>query len=109
MQRPYNGSGRPPILPAAQEVARWHDNGTMVFASSASTSATGGASTPHSWHLNFKLGDRHFRFSLDRHIHGKTEAVAAAEKIRVAIRDGTELRPQTANETPTVPGAGGMG
>ena len=47
---------------------------------------------PHSWYLNYKFADTHYRFSLDRqvgrHIHGKTEALATAEKIRAAIRSG---------------------
>ena len=47
---------------------------------------------PHSWHLNYKWESTHHRFSLDRHvgrhIHGKTEALATAEKIRAAIRSG---------------------
>jgi hypothetical protein len=58
---------------------------------------------PHSWHLNYKpKGGAHYRLSLDREvgqrIEGKTEAIAQAERIRTAIRDGTfrpapELRP----------------
>lgn len=46
----------------------------------------------HSWFLNFKHGDRHYRLSLDRHlgrsVKSKTEAEAEAENIRVAIRAG---------------------
>lgn len=47
---------------------------------------------PHSWYLNYKFADTHYRFSLDRHvgrhIHGKTKAVGIAEKIRASIRSG---------------------
>jgi hypothetical protein len=46
----------------------------------------------HPWHFNYKHGDVHYRFSLDREvgrrIEGKTEAEAEAERIRTAIRDG---------------------
>lgn len=50
---------------------------------------------PHGWHLNYKppKGGMHYRLSLDReldrHIDSKTEAVAEAERIKTAIRDGT--------------------
>ena len=49
---------------------------------------------PHGWHLNYKpKGGSHHRVSLDRevghHIDSKTEAVAEAERIRTAIRNGT--------------------
>ncbi len=47
---------------------------------------------PHSWHLNFCWKGVNHRLSLDRHlgrhVPSKTEAEAAAEKIRAAIRDG---------------------
>jgi integrase len=46
----------------------------------------------HPWHFNYKHGDVHYRFSLDkevgRRIEGKGEAEAEAERIRTAIRDG---------------------
>jgi hypothetical protein len=48
---------------------------------------------PHSWFLNFRpKGGPHYRLSLDRevgrHIDSKTEAIAEAERIRTAIRNG---------------------
>jgi hypothetical protein len=48
---------------------------------------------PHGWHMNFKLkGGPAYRLSLDkeigRHVDSKTEAVAEAERIRTAIRNG---------------------
>jgi hypothetical protein len=53
----------------------------------------------HAWHLNFKLrGGPSYRFSLDAHVgrplKGKTEAEAVAEKIRIAIREGTFEHPK---------------
>ncbi len=46
----------------------------------------------HPWHLNFKHGQTHYRFSLDkevgRRLQGKGDAEAEAERIRTAIRDG---------------------
>ena len=48
---------------------------------------------PDPWHFNYKHGDVHYRFSLDREvgrrIEGKTEAEAEAERIRTEIRNGT--------------------
>ena len=48
---------------------------------------------PHPWHFNYKHGEVHYRFSLDREvgrrIEGKTEAEAEAERIRTEIRSGT--------------------
>jgi integrase len=51
----------------------------------------------HGWHFNFKpRGGPSYRFSLDaelgRHVGSKTEAIAEAEKIRLAIRGGTFRR-----------------
>src|SRR5690349_7773355 len=47
---------------------------------------------PHQWHLNFKHGQTHYRFSLDkevgRRIEGKGEAEAEAERLRTEIREG---------------------
>ena len=46
----------------------------------------------HPWHINFKHGGHHYRLSLDkelgRHVEGKTEARAEAERIRGDIRGG---------------------
>lgn len=55
---------------------------------------------PHGWHLNYKpKGETHYRLSLDRevgrHVDSKTEAIAEAERIRTAIRNGT-FRPAPA-------------
>lgn len=52
------------------------------------------AKCPHGWHLNYKQrGGLHYRLSLDleaaRTIRSKNEAVAEAERIRTAIRNGT--------------------
>lgn len=52
---------------------------------------------PHGWHMNYKVrGGLSYRFSLDselgRHVASKTEAEHAAEKIRIAIREGTFRR-----------------
>jgi hypothetical protein len=60
---------------------------------------------PHSWFLNFKpKGGPHYRLSLDqeldRHIDSKTEAIAEAERIRTAIRNGTF--PKTPDPDPIV-------
>jgi len=51
----------------------------------------------HPWHFNFKpKGGRAYRFSLDaeigRHIKTKEEAETEADRIRIAIRDGTFVR-----------------
>jgi hypothetical protein len=47
----------------------------------------------HPWHFSHKYGGVHYRFSLDRHLgrhlDSKTEAEDAAERLRVAIKDGT--------------------
>jgi len=47
----------------------------------------------HSWLLAYCWKGRHYRFSLDRyankHVEGKTEATALAERLRAKIRDGT--------------------
>ena len=46
----------------------------------------------HAWHFAFNHGGTRYRFSLDRHlgrrVNGKTEATAAADQIRAAIRAG---------------------
>ncbi len=48
---------------------------------------------PHAWHFSYSWRGRHYRFSLSRYLAreviGRTEAQAAADKIRIAIRDGT--------------------
>src|SRR5438105_887487 len=49
---------------------------------------------PHSWYFNFKVkSGPHYRLSLDRevgrHIDSKSSAIAEAERIRTAIRNGT--------------------
>jgi integrase len=59
----------------------------------------------HSWHVNFKpKGGPGFRFSLDaelgRHVASKTEAIAEAETIRRAIREGTFRRRAEVQPTP---------
>lgn len=68
----------------------------------------------HGWHLNFKWklepdnpnapDDGHWRLSLDRevgrHIDSKSNAIAEAERIRTAIRNGT-FRPPAAAPAPT--------
>ena len=62
----------------------------------------------HRWHFNFQWQGTHHRFSLDRHlgkrVEGRTEAVAAAEQIRAAIRDETfaTARADDPTEPPTV-------
>ena len=47
---------------------------------------------PHAWHFSYSWRGRHYRFSLSRYlgreVMGRTEAQAAADKIRTAIRDG---------------------
>jgi integrase len=47
----------------------------------------------HPWHFNFKWGKRHYRVSLDREvgtaIHSKADALAEADRLRMAIRNGT--------------------
>jgi hypothetical protein len=52
---------------------------------------------PHPWHLNFKHGETHYRFSLDRHLgrhlDSKTAAETEAENIRTAIRNGEFGKP----------------
>lgn len=51
---------------------------------------------PHPWHLNYTYKGKVHRLSLDRevgkHIDSKTAAEAEAERIRIAIRDGTFRR-----------------
>ena len=46
----------------------------------------------HAWHLVFNHRGTRYRFSLDRHlgrpVNGKTDAKAAADQIRAAIRAG---------------------
>ena len=48
---------------------------------------------PHPWHFSFKWKGKHYRFSLDRElphrIDSKTEAEAQADRLRIAIREGT--------------------
>jgi len=48
---------------------------------------------PHPWHFNFKHRGVHHRLSLDRYIghriDSKTEAETEAERLRLAIKDGT--------------------
>lgn len=50
------------------------------------------AKCDHPWHFNFKFGDTHYRFSLDRQlgrrITSKTDARAAADGLRSEIRAG---------------------
>src|SRR5687768_8317444 len=45
------------------------------------------------WHFNFKWRDKHYRFSLDKHldkhIDNKSDAEDEAAKIRIAIKAGT--------------------
>jgi integrase len=57
----------------------------------------------HPWHINFKHGGHHYRFSLDkelgRHVDGKTEARAEAERIRGDIRAG-RFRTEGAAQSP---------
>ena len=59
---------------------------------------------PHPWHFNYKHGEVHYRFSLDREvgrrIEGKTEAEAEAERIRTAIRNGTFRQAGAPADTP---------
>jgi hypothetical protein len=51
------------------------------------------AKCPHPWHLNFRWKGKAYRLSLDRQlgkrIESKSEALAAADAIRSAIRSGT--------------------
>ena len=71
---------------------------------------------PHSWYLNFKAKNGpHYRLSLDRevgrHIDSKSTAIAEAERIRTAIRNGA-FRPDAcviacARARPDVPGVCG--
>jgi len=61
----------------------------------------------HSWYLNYKpKGGPQYRLSLDReagrHIDGKTVAVEEAERIRIAIRNGT-FRTAPARATAAAP------
>src|SRR5215831_14270511 len=46
----------------------------------------------HSWYVNFKWKDQHYRFSLDKelstHVDSKSEAEKYAEEFRVQIRAG---------------------
>jgi hypothetical protein len=64
---------------------------------------------PHPWHLNFKHGDVHYRFNLDkevgRRIEGKGEAEAESERLRTAIREGRfrELRTPVVGASPDAP------
>ena len=55
------------------------------------------AKCSHPWHFGFKWNGTHHRFSLDKHlaqrIDSKTEAETEAEKIRIAIREGTFGQP----------------
>lgn len=55
------------------------------------------AKCPHPWHVSFMWKGVAHRFSLDkhlgRHVESKTEADAAAEQIRLAIREGTFGQP----------------
>jgi integrase len=48
---------------------------------------------PHSWKLNFKWADKHYRLAIDREIGeripDRNKAKAAADTIRTAIRNGT--------------------
>jgi integrase len=47
----------------------------------------------HPWHFSFKWKDTHYRFSLDKHlgrrIDSKSAAETEAERLRIAIREGT--------------------
>ena len=51
------------------------------------------AKCKHPWHFSFKHHGVHHRFSLDRqlgrHVSSRTEAEDVAERLRVAIKDGT--------------------
>jgi integrase len=67
---------------------------------------------PHAWHFSYAWRGRHYRFSLSRYfareVIGRTEARAAADKIRTAIRDGTfSMDTAPAAGSPPVAGAGG--
>src|SRR5213594_3167998 len=62
---------------------------------------------PHSWYFNFKARNGpHYRLSLDRevgrHIDSKSTAIAEAERIRTAIRNGV-FRPSLASPPTLVP------
>jgi len=59
----------------------------------------------HAWHFSYRWQGRHYRFSLSKRWEGaiksRSEAEAAADKIRIAIREGTfERKPETASATP---------
>ena len=61
----------------------------------------------HGWHVNFKTpSGPHYRISLDRelgrHIESKIEAIAEAERIRIAIRSGA-FRAAPAIAAPVAP------
>jgi hypothetical protein len=67
---------------------------------------------PHAWHFSYSWRGRHYRFSLSRYLAreviGRTEAQAAADKIRVAIRDGTfSFEKAPAPSGPSTGGGGG--
>src|SRR5262245_34766777 len=63
---------------------------------------------PHSWFLNFKWKNQHYRFSIDKelsrqrgtpvHVDSKTEAEAIAEEFRTKIRAG-EFRSGAASQS----------
>lgn len=60
----------------------------------------------HPWHFNFKFGQTHYRFSLDRHlgrrVTSKTEARAEADRLRAEIRAGRFGTRAAARDTLTV-------
>jgi integrase len=63
---------------------------------------------PHGWHLNFKpKGGPHYRISLDKevgkHLDNKSDALAEAERIRTAIRNGTFRPAPPSAVAPSVP------
>jgi integrase len=63
-------------------------------------------SCPHGWHFSYKWKDKHYRFSLDRHvgehIDSKTKAEELAGDLRKAIRAGTFGTPTPVHDTLTV-------
>lgn len=69
----------------------------------------------HPWHFNFKWKGTHYRLSLDReagrHLDGKGEAAAEAERLRTAIREGkyqAPASPETGDARPTFGMVAGM-
>ncbi len=61
----------------------------------------------HPWYLNFSHRGVSYRYSLDtllspRRVRAKTEAVAAAEQLRAAIRNGTFRKPGAPDAGPVL-------